>query len=88
MLLVGHTDPTRELRQARTAAIGATREFQQALMAWIATPPRLLEHNRDPAPWSREDVQIILGLQAALNSMVDKRRTYDRMAHRLNRPPR
>jgi hypothetical protein len=87
---MGGTRPDRELRQAHSEALAATREWHTALSAYFLTPPRLLEPNGTLSRWDRQDVEVITSLGRALVRMIKARRTYDRLLLHEQRgfPPR
>jgi len=79
-LVVGGTNPQRELSQARTAYIAAVRDWRAALATYVTEPPPLASRTEQDLPaWSRDDVQLMLALHDALSRLVSARRTYDRM---------
>lgn len=79
ILLVGGRNARRELTDARIEYIAAVREWRRMLGAYVCFPPPLDSRSDKELPaWSRNDVDLMLALQDALNRLVETRRTYDR----------
>lgn len=77
--MVGGRSARRELTDARLEYLAAVRQWRSMIGAYVAFPPPLESRAGQPLPtWTREDVQLMLALQEALDRLVAARRAYDR----------
>lgn len=77
----------REIRDARSAFLGAVIRLNRAMNAFDANPVNL-----EPGPaaadteWTREQAQIMMACAAAWRELVDRRRAYDAMRREWQPP--
>jgi hypothetical protein len=84
---VGTNSHDRDLRQARLAYIGAVRRLDAAMRdLGVADIPMDPGPGPEPRPWTARHVAVIAEAAAALNSVLDRRRAWDRLRQEW-RPP-
>ena len=77
---MGQRNPDRELREARTAYLGALSRFRAALTAFDDSGmPMDPGPDPEPRPWTREHIAALLDLRDTVAEVIDTRRTWDGM---------
>jgi hypothetical protein len=75
---MGSYNHDRELRQLRARYIGAVGRLQKALEAWEQCGmPMDPGPGPQPYPWTRDQIAKIKAVSAAVNELIDARRTWD-----------
>jgi hypothetical protein len=75
---MGGRNRERELREAREEYGRAVDGFVRATAAWVATGvPLMPGPAHEPVEWTRQDVELLVGLRDALSVLLDRRRRWD-----------
>lgn len=82
---MGSTRLDRELMRARTAYTVAARQLNAAMEHLYELGVPIFTRDTWPEPWSAEDVQAVLDVQAAWNELVKARKPYDQLYREYHR---